>query len=273
MINLIGLGNTGSKIVNNLSQYSQYNTLTIDSGKDIKEQKTAEDYEKKCPSFKKLFKSIKGETYLFLSASGNISGASLRILEQLKGVETNVVCIHSDPVTLSSVGALQQNVVSNVLQEYARSGLIKKIYLIDNSKIEDLLENVSLDKYWEKINETICYVFHTMMCFKHTKPMMESGISDEGIANIATFGMLDSNKEKKLFYNLKHPTTQCFFYSYSKEKDQNNKNYLKNIKIRMMEEDGVSSKLFKIYETSGPDLTTYIECSTHILQYTKEENA
>ncbi len=271
MINLIGLGNTGTKIVEKLSEYKQYKIITIDSGNGMKEQKTPEEYEKKCPSFKTKFKNLKGEVFLFLSASGNISGSALRILEQLKGNKTNVVCIHSDPITLSPVGTLQQNLVSNVMQEYSRSGLINKVYLIDNSKIEELLEEVPLDQYWEKINEVISYVFHTMMCFKHTKPMMESGESEEGIAKIATFGLLDINKNKKLFYDLKHITSQCYYYSYSKEREGKNKNFLKEVKTRMVEEEGVSSKSFKIYDTSGQDSTTYIECITHILQYTKEE--
>lgn len=271
MINLIGLGNTGTKIVEKLSQYKQYKILTIDSDNGMKEQNTPEDYEKKCPSFKAKFKNLNGEVFLFLSASGNISGSALRILEQLKGNKTNVVCIHSDPITLSPVGNLQQNLVSNVMQEYSRSGLINKVYLVDNSKIEELLEEVPLDQYWDKINEVISYVFHTMMCFKHTKPMMESGESKEGIAKIATFGVLDSQNNKKLFYELKHITSQCYYYSYSKEREGKNKNFLKQVKARLVEEEGISAKSFKIYENYSQDSTTYIESSTHIVQYTKEE--
>lgn len=272
MTSLIGLGGTGVKLVEKLSEYPQYNTIFLDVGKGFKEQKNAEDYEKNCPSFKTKFKNLDEDVFLFLSASGKIAGASLRVLEQIKGKNINVVCIHSDPVALSPVGVLQQNVVSNVLQEYTRSGLIKKLYLIDNSKVEDLLEDVSLDQYWDKINETISYVFHTMMCFKHTKPMMESGGIEEGIANIATFGLLDKDGNKKLFFNLRHETAQCFYYSYSKDREGKNKNYLKQVKARIAEEEGISAKSFKIYENEGQDSTTYIESNTHILQYTKEEN-
>jgi len=270
MISLIGLGGTGGRIVEKLSIYSQYKTLLIDEGSGIKPQKTPEEYEKNCPSFKAKFKNLNNDVFLFLSASGKISGAVLKILEQIKGKNINVVCVHSDIITLSSVGTLQQNLVSNVLQEYTRSGLINKIYLIDNSKIEDLLEDIPLDLYWDKINETIAYVFHTMMCLKHTKPMVESGNIEEGISNIATFGLLDKDGNKKLFFNLKHVTSQCYHYSYSKEREGKNKNFLKQVKTRMAEEEGISSKSFKIYENDGQDSTTYIECTTHILQYIKE---
>lgn len=267
MINLIGLGNTGSKIVNKLSQYPQYKTLTIDSGKEIKEQKTPEEYENKCPSFKKLFKSLKGETFLFLSASGNISGAALRILEQLKELETNVVCIHSDPVTLSTMGNLQQNLVSNVLQEYARSGLLKNLYMIDNSKIEDMMGEIELDQYWEKINDVISYIFHTVMCLRHTKPMLESAHQEQGIANIRTFAIMDEKEEIKACYSIRHATAETYLYSYSKERDGKNKNFLKNIKAKLANQEGNVSRAFKIFENSTDDKTTYIEICTHILQY------
>ena len=272
MTTLIGLGGTGAKLVEILSSHPQYKIIKIDADNGIKKQKTAEEYEKKCPSFKAKFKNIKGDVYFFVSAAGNISGASLRILEQLRDKNVHVICIHSDTITLSSMGILQQKLVSNVLQEYARSGLIKKLYLLDNTKIEQMIEDVSLDEYWEKINELICYVFHTMMFFKHTKPMMESAGDNEGINSIATFGTFDINKNKKMFYDLKHVTSQTFYYSYSKERDKKNKNFLKNVKEDVAKEEGISNKSFKIYESDTEDKTTYIEQSTHILQYIEGEN-
>ena len=269
MITLIGLGNTGCKLVTALSQYEQYKTITIDSGKEIKEYKTPEEYENKCPSFKKLFKGVTGEIFVFLSASGNISGASLRILEQLKGNKINVVCIHSDPITLSSVGILQQNLVSNVLQEYTRSGLLENLYLIDNSKIEEIMDDIPLDQYWDKINEVICYVFHTIMCLKRTKPMLESSQKEEGISNIRTFALMDDKGSISKFYNLQHVKNESYFYSYSKERDGKNKNFLKDIKTKMSDNEGGTNKTFKIFENYTRDKTTYIEISTHILQYVK----
>jgi 6-phosphogluconate dehydrogenase (decarboxylating) len=53
MISLVGLGNTGIKIVEKLSVHNQYKVVTIDSGQEIKEYNSPEEYEAKCPSFKK----------------------------------------------------------------------------------------------------------------------------------------------------------------------------------------------------------------------------
>lgn len=266
MISLIGIGNTGSRLVEKLSKYEQYSALTIDSGKEIREYKTPEEYEKKCPSFKKLFKNLEKEVYIFLSASGNISGALLRILEQLKDSNLNVVCVSSDPITLSSMGSLQQNLVVGVLQEYARSGMIENLYLIDNSKVEDIIGDVSLDEYWEKINETIAYIFDTFMYFKNTKSAMQFGDVENNIAKINTFAMLDEKNNKKTLYDFKYITNEIYFFSINK-----NAISLKEIKSFIQEQSENKKVGTYIYETTNLDEITYVLVSTSIPQTKKSE--
>lgn len=266
MITLVGLGNTGTKIVEKLSIYEQYNIVTLDSGKEVKHYNTPEEYEKKCPSLKKHFKKLGDEVYLFLSASGNISGASLRILEQLKEYKTSVVCISSDPITLSSVGKLQQNLVTGVLQEYARSGLLESLYLLDNSMIEDSLVDVSIDNYWEEINNTIAYLFHINMFFSNSKPDFSLGENDTGIASIKTFGLM-KNEEKKMLYKLKHITNEKYFLSY----DKNNQKKVLQTAKKMLVNNNIKTGVF-LYKSSLNEETSYFESATHIVQTVEEDN-
>lgn len=268
MITLIGLGNACSKIVQKLSEYDQYSVITIDSGKEIKEYKSPEEYEKKCPSFKKIFKNIDEEVFLFLSAPGNISGASLRILEQLKGKKINVVCISSDSVTLSAVGNLQQNLVNGVLQEYARSGLIDNLYLFDNSKIEEMLTDVSLEDYWEQINNTISYIFHTFMYFDNTVPLMKFGHLDKDLANIHTLCVISGEANNSALYDLKYITNERYYFSYNNEKD---KNFLKKVKKFAQERSETKKVGTLIYKTDDTVAVTYAKFSTHIPQTQKSD--
>lgn len=272
MITLIGLGNSASKIVENLKENEQYKIITIDSGKEIKEYSSPEEYEKNCPSFKKLFKGVTNEVYLFLSASGKISGSSLRILEQLKGKKLNVVCFCGDSITLSAMGILQQNLVTGVLQEYARSGLLESLILIDSSKIEDLLGDVSLDKYYDKMNDTISYLFHTFMYFDNAKPVFELGTIEKSLNNIKTWSIIDNNGQQKKLFDLKNETNELFYFSYNKEKNKN-KNFLKDVK-RFIQTQKEEKKIgAKIFETTSEDTNTYSVMSTHIVQSYKDSDS
>ena len=265
MISVVGIGNTGCKIADVLSTYNHYDVFKIDEGINVKKQKTSEDYEKKCPSFKKSFSSFSDKVYVFLNCSGNISGITLRVLQQLKNKELNVVCVSTDPSLLSTSGKMQQNIVQGVLQEYARSGLLQKLYLIDNQCIEDLIGDVSLTEYYQKINEVIAYTFHTMMFFENAKSVLSSKEEKTDISRISTFGILDSEKNKKLFYNIKEVRFEKYYYSKSKDELDKNKKILQEIKEDLIEEENVS-KSFSIFESETQDQNTYIELSTHIVQ-------
>lgn len=264
MIDLVGIGNTGCKLVAQLQKYPQYKAIEIDVDKGIKKQKTPEDYEKSCPSFKKKFSSIKEEVWVMLSASGTISGITLRVLEQLQGNKINVLCVTSDVSLLSVMGNLQQKLVVNVLQQYARSGLLNSLYLVDNQKVEDLLGDVALDEYWTKLNEVITYTFHTLMCLKHMKPLMETKEEESEISNVRSFGILDPSKNKKMFYDLKNITKERYYYSFTKEQIKKDGKILKNIKERLISDEGIS-KTFAVFESKSEDPVVYIDCSTHIL--------
>lgn len=268
MVDIVGIGNTGKKIVEKLLEFKNYKGISIDSPGDIPVYKTPEQYEEKCPSFKKKFKDIKGETYVFLSASGIISGAALRILEQIRSDNLNVVCIHSDPVTLSSMGSLQQNLVSNVLQQYARSGLIKKLYMIHNDNVEEMIGDVSLEEYWDEMNKTIASVFHTIMYFKNTEPVMSSGKVESVISNICTFGIMKKDKEKLLLHPLRNVMNEEYFFTFKKGSKQ--KKLLKEIKGFCAEAEEPLKRTFSIFQGDEEE-TVYFIASTHIPEMKEQE--
>lgn len=261
MATAIGIGNSCSKIVEKLKRYKQYNIITLDSGKEVKEYKNPEEYEKNCPSFKKIFKNLDEDVFVFVSASGKISGLTLRVLEQLKGKNINVICISSDPITLSDMGNLQQNLVNGVLQEYARSGLISDLYLVNNKNIEELLQDVPLDEYWDQINETISYIFHTFLYFENTKPIMSFGNLEKNVSNIHTYCLLDRNDNKKMFYDLKYWTNEKYYFSYNKEKD---KNFISKVKTFAKNQPEDKKIGCMIYETLEREPVTYARISTKI---------
>ena len=264
MINLVGVGNTGCNIIEILSQYPQYTVHKIDEGINVTKQTSPEIYEKKCPSFKKMFAKSKGEFYIFLSASGNISGILLRLLEQLKSNPLNVIAITSDPKLLSVTGKLQQNLVTGIMKEYARSGLIQNFYCLDNSLLEEMIGDCPIDKYYDSLNQFICYLFHSYMCMENTKPIMETKQEELEISRICTFGLLDKQNNKKVFYPINNPTQERYYYSFSKEDLSKNSKILQNIKNNLTEEENIK-KSFAVFESEETDQYVLIKQKTHIL--------
>jgi len=264
MINLVGIGNTGCNIVQFLSQYPQYNIVKIDEDINIKKQSSPEEYEKNCPSFKKLFSKNKGDYYIFLSASGNISGILLRLLEQIKTNNLNVICIVSDTKLLSVTGKMQQNLVTGIMKEYARSGLLESVRFLDNQLLEEMIGDCPIDKYYDTLNEFICYMFHSFMFLQNTKPLMETKEEGKNISRICTFGLLDKQNNKKMFYKLNNVTQERYYYSFSKLDLSKNNKILQNIKSNLAEESDIT-KTFAVYETEETDKYVLIEQKTHIL--------
>ena len=266
MISVIGIGNTGCSVARELGKNSQYKVFEIDEGTNVKKQKNPEEYEKNCPNLGKLLSGIDEDVFVFLSASGNISGLTLRILEKIKSKNISVVCFNTDESLLSSTGKLQQKIVTNVLQEYARSGLLDKIYLVNNSNLEGLLDDIPLDQYYQKLNELFCYTFQSIMYFKNSKPLFETKEDLSDIDRISTIGLYDMENGPKPFFNMSRITKERFYFSFSKEDIKKDGKLLQNIKNKILKNENETAKTFAIFESKQTDRYGFIEFTTHIVQ-------
>ena len=125
---VIGLGQAGAEIC---SKIGHIRTIVVDGGKNLPECKTHEEYEASVPKMaNKLKLGKEQDIWLITAGAGKVSGAILALLEQLKNRNVNVLHITSDPVLLTKTQRKQERVVYNVLQEYARSGMIDGLWLL-----------------------------------------------------------------------------------------------------------------------------------------------
>lgn len=266
MISLIGIGNTGCSVARELGKNSQYKVFEIDEGTSVEKQRTPEEYEKNCPNLRKLLSNLDKDVYVFLHACGNISGLTLKVLEKIKSHNISVVVFNTDQSLLSLAGRLQQKIVTGVLQEYARSGLLQKIYLVSNTNLEALLDDVPLDQYYEKLNELFCYTFHSIMYFKNSKPLFETKQDLSEIDRISTIGLYDMESGDKPFFNLDHVTKQRFYFSFSKEDIKKDGKLLQNIKNKILNKQENTTATFAIFESKQTDRYGFVEFTTHIVQ-------
>jgi len=273
-LNIVGLGDAGCNIASTFAQYPQYKIYKINldiEGEgcyNIIKCETAEQYETvSLPKIKSFFKGIKGETLFVVAGSGKISCASLRILESLKKLPISILYVEPDMDVLTQTQELQERVVKSVLQEYTRSGVFEKMYIVSNPKIESTIGGAPIIGYYDKLNETLVSTIHMINVCENTKPVIGKIPGPKITHRIVSLGMLDIEKsEEKMFFSLDNPRERCYIYSINEERlktDEGLFTRLKNqIKSKSQENLNIS---FAVYANDfGYDLGYILERTPHI---------
>ena len=237
-MNIIGLGEAGCGIASALSQYPQYKIYKIDVDADgescysVPKFETAEEYESyKFPKLKTFFKGIKGKTFFIVGGSGKISCASLRILEEIKGLPISIIYIKPDYGLLNKVQKMQDRVVCGVLQEYARSAVFEEIYLISNHLLDVVVGGAPIIGYYDKLNEVFASTFHMINVCNNTKPVIGKLEKPKETHRIITIGIFDVKKgQEKMFFSLDNPRERCYIYSINEERLKTDSSLFKKLK-------------------------------------------
>jgi hypothetical protein len=268
METIIGLGNAGCNIAKFFSQYPQYESFYIDSeareeenSLKIPKRTSHEKYESSFPVRKaeEFFKKVKKPCLLIVGGSGTISGCSLRILELLKKKKPHVLYVKPDQSTLSAERKLQDSAVYGVLQEYARSGLIERMFIVDNMKLEEALGDVPIINYYNNLNHLLVSTMHMTNIYSNTKAIESSFFGLHETSRISTFGMmkLDSTQEN-LFFDLESPRDKTIFYAINKESLENDGSLFRKIKqqVKHFADENLNVS-YKIFSTTYDDDYVY----------------
>jgi len=243
MDTLIGLGKAGCNIVKAFSKYPQYGCYYVDSDHRnenkfflVEKQKGVEEYEMNCADFGSFFEDVTDDILLVVGGSGAISGLSLRLLEQLKDKQVNVLYIQPDLQLLSDIGSKQEKIVYNVLQEYARSGLLDRVYLVSNPLLENIIGKISVLNYNDQLNHMIVSTMHMINVLGHIDPIMDTFSQTPDIARISTFGVVDiKENEQKLFFPLDNAGEFRYYYSINRKQLEEEGDFLSNVKKNIKE--------------------------------------
>ena len=221
-MNIIGLGKAGTNLVKAFSKFPQYNTCGIDTTKEaditIKRRSTHEEYDENFPSVVKRLSLVSGPVYIIVCGASTISGGVLRLLEQLNHRSLSVIYIQPDLGLLGESQQMQEKVTRNVLQEYARSGRLEILYLLDNLLLEKGVGAVPIMGYFDVLNQAIVNTFHMLNVFRYSEPVVGNYIEPSPLARIATMGVLDVEAlEEKWFYELTRPRDVVYYYGINEE--------------------------------------------------------
>ncbi len=283
MISIVGLGGIGCKIVDKFSEWPNYKAWKIDSSdlskstrnKVIKNFKDPELFETNFPALGSFFKNINKEVIVILSGASLISGGSLRVLEELvskKGCKVDIVYVKPDTEILSVKKKLQENLVRNVLQHYARSGLLNKIYLYDNILIEKTIKNLTLSDYFDRINYTVAYYTHMLKVFENTDSVMSTFDEFGELVKIFSVGAFDMEQnEENMFFPLKNVKEKRYYWNIPAKQLEEDVGLIQKIRDKISSENDEIVKTFAVFKSShdmsygisleGTNITQDIEIS------------
>ena len=273
MDTIVGLGKAGCAIADKFAKYPQYKVFKIDSeGLDSKnknnyvlsKQSSPEDYETSVRSMKTFFKRITDDVLFILSGSGMISGSALQILKNLKDRNVNILYIKPDLEFLGHNNILQERVVRNVLQEYTRSGLFNRIFLVDNKRIEQILGEVPIIGYYDKLNELIVSTFHMINVYNHQEAIHATPFDTADTTRISTLGILNVDEGKeKLFFSLDNIREKCYYYAINSKVLETDGKLLRTLTDNINKNIGKDVRAgFQVYSTSYEQNYGYLVVNT-----------
>jgi len=270
MDTIIGLGKAGCAIADKFAEYPQYKAYKLDVGLKrtkttfpLKEHQKFEDYEEKLPSLKTLFKEVTGDILFVVAGGGKVSSASLQVLQYLKKCNINILYIKPEMSLLNDVQAKLERVVYNVFQEYTRSGVFERMYIVSNEEVEQIVGGISIKNYNEKINEMIVSTIHMINVYKNNDSVNDTFCDLPVGARLTTIGMSDlEKKEDKMFFSLDNVSDIVYYYTHNKEKLESDFELMGKIKEAVSEkkEEGLRVT-YGIFETDYEQ--DYIYCVNH----------
>jgi hypothetical protein len=274
MYTIIGLGSAGCNIAEMFEKQDGFKVKLIDSGIEgencfsLEKCDTPEQYEQHTPDLTSFFSDVEGKVLLIVGGSGKISGASLKILKYVNNKEINVLYIRPDRSLLFETGILQERLTFNVFQEYARSGIFKYVYLVDNTAIENVLGDIPIVGYYEKLNEIIYQSFNNIYNFDTSTPVIDNSFPPKEISRIVTFGFYDlDNNQEKLLYPLDFIDDKVYNFVINESELKSNGKLFKLLKERMKEKSINNTKIsYKIYSSAVEQNYCYVVAYSRKIQ-------
>ena len=256
----MALGTVACNVADKFSKYEEYRVYKIDHEPSdeefyfkLKKFANLEDYESRPPDVTSFLSEVSGEVLFIVCGASSAASASLVILEQIhKKCSISVLYIHPETDLLSEGKTLQERAVFHILQEYARSGALKRIYLVANHCVDPMVEDASIMGYHDSLNDVVVSSFHMINFFDHTQSITDTFSPPSETARIFTFGILNyEDSQEKIFFPLDNVRETRYYYGIPKEKLHREKDLRRKIVNQVKEKAAEQRKVsFGIYATS-----------------------
>lgn len=278
MINVVGLGKFSCDIVDRFSENSQYSSYKIDFGlsktkfsRGLVYHEKPEKIEEKCPSMNYFFKDTKGSSHLFVEGRDPACATSLKILQSMQHKDTNVFYVHPEEVDLNGSIGKNENVAFHVLQEYARSGLLKNFYIFKTDAVEKAIGELSLINYYDILKDTMSRTVQMIDYFSNTRAVAEVTKEDTATVCIGTCGLVDIEKQQeKLFFPLKNIRRKHYYYGINSEELKSDGLLINKIRNQVSALKGEGTvATYSVHETTYEEPQVIVVAKTSTIQERK----
>ena len=281
---IIGLGGAGCRIADEFAKYPQYDCFKIDEGRitgpisrrgfSVAKQKDHEAYEANAPNLLDFFDDIEKDILFVIGGSGTISGMSLAIMEQIHKLpffkSISVLYIEPNLSLLAGVKKLQERATFYVLQEYARSGLIKRLFLVSNVQIENILGDVPIIGYNERLNQMIVSTIHMCNVYENVESIVDNFMDFKEHTRISTIGISNLENEGNMFFPLDNIKEMRYYFAINREKLETDGTLMRRVTENVVANDSIDTS-YGVFATEYPDDYIYFLANTSMIQYRENE--
>lgn len=264
---MVGLGEAGKNIVKLFKPHtSNYKIIIFDENDGLEPKSSVEEYDEQEIKLKQKGLSKHDEAMLFVCGSGKVAGASLRVLEALKGFRTTIVYIVPDLEFLSDREQKRHRAHFGILQEYTRSGMVKDMMILDNKKMFEIAGTGTALKYFEKVNFLIYSTVQNLMYCRHVEPDFGRLHERKDISSISSIGLGKFPEEEKLLFSLDNITETCYIINIEEEDLDNDESIIPSCQNIVRENKELARNTsFAIWKSS--DENNYFSIHyTHFIQ-------
>jgi len=281
-MNIVGLGSAGCSLASRFGEHEQYKIYKIDSREyggqlnyyQLQERETFKEYEQNPQDLREYFKNVKDEVLFITAGSGDTPGAALWILEHLQKRPLDILYVRPDLELLAQLARAKERTLRGILQEYGRSGLFGKVYLVDNTVIENFLDEISIAKYYDSLNDIVVSTMHMINVFDNSSPMISTTQKPLEVNRIATIGVVNfETGEENLFYPLDLVREKTYYYAINRNKLETDGSLIKKIKAQVKSKITEHTRVsYAVYPTDYEDDYVFCKAYTSKVQLEKSEN-
>ena len=196
MRSLIAIGEKATFFAEALKGYPEYTSYCFRHGHagecfSVPVFSKPERYEEPLEGVESFLKGCCEDVTAIVSGDEVINLITLQVLENIKEKNIEIIFFKPEPELLGNTMKRVNHLTYNVLQEYTRSGLFKKMFIFDLAQVDQNIAHVALDSFEKNRMEFIAGHYHTLNWLQNTEEIAGSDIEHGAVNCIASISVSD----------------------------------------------------------------------------------